>query len=79
MPKGFPKVVKNGPKWSPGRTGSIYSWFLSIFGEGDFSMRFRANPKNSKIDPWSAKGTNKNPPINNEWTDRSPGGHGSRV
>jgi hypothetical protein len=35
MPKWLPKVMKNYPKWSAGRPGSIYSLFLSIFGEGE--------------------------------------------
>jgi hypothetical protein len=54
MPKWVPKARKMIQNGARGRPGSIYSSFLSIWGEGeklDFSMRFRGDQKTRKIDP----------------------------
>ena len=63
MPKGFPKVMKIGSKWSPGAPRiNLFLVFIDFWSRRkklDFSMTFRANQKTRKIDPWSAECSKK--------------------
>ena len=68
------KIVQNGAR---GRPGSIYSSFLSIFGEGEKTWFFDEVPgrsKNKENRPVERQRLEKSPPDDNEWTDRPPGG-----
>ena len=54
MPKWLPKVMKTGPKWSPGapRIDLFFVfWSLEKAKKLDFSMRFWGDQKTRKIDP----------------------------
>jgi hypothetical protein len=77
-----PKVMKNGPKWSPGAPRIdlfCFYRFLEKAKKLDFSMRFRGDQKTRKIDPWSAKGSKKAPQETTGTRLSRQGGHGTRV
>jgi hypothetical protein len=53
--------------------------FLEKEKKLDFSMRFQGDQKTRKIDPWSAKGSKKRAPSNNNKRTGCQGCHGTRV
>ena len=66
-------IVQNGTR---GRPGSIYSSFLSIFGEGEKTWFFDevpGRPKNKENRPVERQRLEKSPPADNSTTDQSPG------
>ena len=68
------KIIQNGAR---GRPGSIYSWFLSIFGEGEKTWFFDevpGRPKNKENRPVERQRLEKSPPADNPTTVKSPGG-----
>ena len=68
------QMVQNGAR---GRPGSIYSSFLSIFGEGEKTWFFDevpGRPKNKENRPVERQRLEKSSPADNSTTDRSPGG-----
>ena len=73
---GFPKSWKMVQNGAQGRPGSIYSLFLSIFGEGEKTWFFDevlGRPKNKEKIPVERERLEKSAPADNKWTDRSPG------
>ena len=73
-----PKSNEKFSKMEPGGgQGSIYSSFLSIFGEGEKTWFFDevpGRPKNKENRSVERQRLEKRPANNNKWMDRSPGG-----
>ena len=79
-------VLKSHEKWSKMEPGGAQDRFILSFyrflekaKKLDFSMRFWGDQKTRKIDPWSAKGSKKDPRGTTGGRTGRQGGHGTRV
>ena len=77
MPKWFPKVMNNGPKWSPGAPRiNLFFVFMDFWRRRKtwFFDEVPGRPKNKENRPVERQRLEKSSPADNSTTDRSPGG-----